>query len=169
MALTFPATPADGDTHTVGSITWTYASASDTWTGAVGGGASSVWETDGTNAWRTANNVGIRTGTPVAAIDVNGTAAHTTVASTGAFDLAVGQVFALDSSGSPTIAFANVPAGKATTVVVKVSGGGTVNWGGVQWPGGTAPSFSTGTDIITLFTNDGGATWVGSSFALDAQ
>lgn len=237
MALTFPASPADGDTHVVGSITWTYSSASGAWTGAMGSsgtvthpidyqvsavqpsfkldgttalsegdvwfdtvndvmmtyngatwdatGGSSVWETDGTDAWRTANNVyvgtdtlfvnsttgfvGIGTSTPVSTIDVDGTAVHTTVASTGALDLAAGQVFNLDSSGNPTVSFSNVPAGKSTTVVVKVSGGGTVNWGGVQWPGGTAPSFSTGTDVVTLFTNDGGAIWVGNSFALDAQ
>ena len=40
MALTFPTTPADGDTLTVGSITWTYIAANDTWTGAVGGAAA---------------------------------------------------------------------------------------------------------------------------------
>ena len=33
MALTFPATPTNGDTHVVGSFTWTYTAANDTWVG----------------------------------------------------------------------------------------------------------------------------------------
>jgi hypothetical protein len=48
MALTFPAAPTNGDTHVVGSVTWTYTAANDTWVGAVGGGSSAAlvdWQT----------------------------------------------------------------------------------------------------------------------------
>jgi hypothetical protein len=33
MALTFPTNPNDGDTHLQGSVTYTYSSATDQWTG----------------------------------------------------------------------------------------------------------------------------------------
>ena len=54
--MAFPTTPANGDTHTVGSVTWSYNSTTDIWaqanTSGSGGGATTLTDlgiTDGTN------------------------------------------------------------------------------------------------------------------------
>lgn len=55
-------------------------------------------------------------------------------ASTGTMSVAKGQAFKLTAGSGRTVAFTNVPAGKALTVVVKVMGNGTVNWpAGTKW------------------------------------
>jgi len=48
MAINFPDSPSNGDTHTVGDITWTYNTSKTRWTssGAGGGGGSSVTVSD---------------------------------------------------------------------------------------------------------------------------
>lgn len=49
------------------------------------------------------------------------------------------------------------------TVIVRSGGSArTFAWGSsVKWAGGTAPTLSTGNDVITLITVDGGTVWLG--------
>jgi len=56
---------------------------------------------------------------------------------------------------------------------LKLTNGGsqTVNWpASVDWEGGTAPTLTAaGVDVLVFFTDNGGTTWYGGVFALDAQ
>jgi predicted secreted protein len=84
------------------------------------------------------------------------------------------NIITLTMTGNPTIAFSNVPASGTAwscTLLLKHSGGArTVTWpASVKWQGGSAPTLSGSgdTDIITLFTVDGGTNWYGSTAGLD--
>jgi hypothetical protein len=77
-------------------------------------------------------------------------------------------------TGNPTIAFSNVPASgtvfSMTLVLVHSGGARTVTFpASVKWQGGSAPTLSGSgdTDIITLFTMDGGTNWYASTAGLD--
>ena len=73
------------------------------------------------------------------------------VATTGACDLAVSNVFKLDNSvASPkTISFLNTPAGRATTIVLLVSG----KAGMFTWPSGIIWGDNTPPDLGAVLTN----------------
>lgn len=78
------------------------------------------------------------------------------------FDCSAGNYFIRTVNGNVTFTVSNVPASRAyafTTEIVHTSG--TITWfAGVQWPGGTAPSLTTGkTHLFTFVTDDGGARW----------
>lgn len=104
------------------------------------------------------------------------TATPTISAGTLPIDLTTATVFnvALDSSvtnpltGSITVADAGVARTNSFLLVLTGSGGAqTVNWGTIQWAGGTPPSLTTnGVDIFTFFSPDGGTTWYGSTVGL---
>lgn len=79
-------------------------------------------------------------------------------------DLAAGRFFFGTATGNITFSFKNPPAdGRAAFVMVEITNGGgrTVNWpSSVRWHAGAAPALtSTGTDLIALYTRDGGMTW----------
>lgn len=96
-------------------------------------------------------------------------------------DLTTGSVFKLTLGGDTSISFSNVPpAGRTTTVTFMLTQeAGSPNTprtpsfpASVLWEGGSAPTWSTGageTDIVTMFTEDGGTTWyanlVGQGYA----
>jgi hypothetical protein len=84
------------------------------------------------------------------------------------------NTFKLTMTGNPTIAFSNVPTSgtvfSLTLVLVHSGGSRTVTFpASVKWQGGTAPTLSASgdTDIITLFTMDGGTNWYASTAGLD--
>jgi hypothetical protein len=84
------------------------------------------------------------------------------------------NTFKLTMTGNPTIAFSNVPTSgtvfSLTLVLVHSGGARTVTFpASVKWQGGTAPTLSASgdTDIITLFTMDGGTNWYASTAGLD--
>lgn len=85
----------------------------------------------------------------VPALDVNGhITEQVTTVSTGSnyvINMAIGTVWAITLTGSITISFSNVVAGRSCTVNLIQGGGGsnTVSWTGVTWPGGVAPTLST--------------------------
>ncbi len=58
-----------------------------------------------------------------------------------------------------------VPANRVTSFTLEANGLGalgTLNWpASVDWPDGVEPIWSSGIDIITFFTRDGGTTWYG--------
>ena len=90
-------------------------------------------------------------------------------------DLTAGNsVTATVDTSSKTFTFSNPTASdECCSFVLKLVNGGsqTVNWpASVDWAGGSAPTLTTsGTDILTFATFDGGTTWYGSTFALDAK
>lgn len=59
-----------------------------------------------------------------------------------------------------------IPAGGGRTVALHIMNGGTnVTWPeSVKWPAGEEPELSAdGTDLVVLYTVDGGTTWLGVS------
>ena len=85
-----------------------------------------------------------------------------TMTGTVTMDLDAANFFFGTATGTITFAFSNVPAG-GVFVLLEITNGGsqTINWpASVAWPGGSAPGLTTsGVDIISLFTRDGGTTW----------
>lgn len=81
------------------------------------------------------------------------------------FDLSAARFFYGTVNGAVTsVGFTNVPAsGKAVFVVLELTNGGSaaITWGSaIKWPGGSAPTLqSSGVDVISLYTRDGGVTW----------
>ena len=94
-----------------------------------------------------------------------------------AIDLATGSYFTKTISGATTFTVTNVPAaGSAASFIIELVNGGsaTITWGtgftSMKWANGTAPALTTsGTDIIGLYTHDGGATWRGVLLAKDSK
>jgi hypothetical protein len=95
-----------------------------------------------------------------------------TSATTGsAYDIDVtqGTVWDLTLDNNVTLSFSGEPASRASSVTLVLTqdgtGGRSVAWPSeVDWPGGSAPSLSTSanaTDVVMLFTVDGGTTWLG--------
>ena len=78
-----------------------------------------------------------------------------------------GNVFSVSLSGDTIFSFSNVPSsGTAYGVTVEIYAIGThtVTWpSSVKWAGGTAPDAPANgeTDIIGLYTRNGGTTWYG--------
>lgn len=90
-------------------------------------------------------------------------------------DLESGNVVsATVDTAETTFTFSNPPAsGTAGSFTLFLTNGGsqTVNWpASVDWAGGTAPTLtSSGVDILTFVTIDGGTTWYGFTSGLDMQ
>jgi hypothetical protein len=82
-----------------------------------------------------------------------------------ALDLNAANFFYGTCTGSQAISFSNVPStGSAVFIVIEITNGGLgISFpGSVNWPGGSTPTFtSSGVDIVTLYTRDGGTTWYG--------
>ena len=91
---------------------------------------------------------------------------------TDAIDLTVGNsVSATVSTGTQTFTFTNPTAsdeGCGFTLVLTNGGSQTVNWpSSVDWPAATAPTLtSSGVDILTFWTIDGGTIWHGMAASL---
>ncbi len=86
-------------------------------------------------------------------------------------DLTLGNTFKITMTGNCTFTFSNPPVTGTTgsfTLILIQDGTGTrtATWpASVDWAGGTAPTLTTtattGTDIITFITTDGGTIWWG--------
>jgi hypothetical protein len=96
-----------------------------------------------------------------------------TVASSGSsktLDLGDGNVHDVTLTAACTITLAGATSGKGCTMTLLLrqdgTGGRTVTWpGSVTWLGGVTPvlqSAASALDVITLFTLDGGTTWIGA-------
>ena len=88
-------------------------------------------------------------------------------------DLTLGNVVtATVSTSTQTFTFTNPSAsGKSCSFTLILTNGGsqTVNWpGSVDWAGGSAPTLTTsGVDVLTFFTVDGGTIWYGFPAGLE--
>lgn len=79
-------------------------------------------------------------------------------------DLAAADTFYGTVIANTTLTFTNVPTtGSAVFVTLELTNGGaaTVTWpGNTKWPGGSPPTLTTsGVDVVTFYTRDGGVTW----------
>lgn len=90
-------------------------------------------------------------------------------------DLELGNVVSgtVDTSET-TFTFSNPPASGTCgsfTLILTNGGSQTINWpASVDWAGGTAPTLtSSGVDVLTFFTIDGGTIWYGFASGLDMQ
>ena len=95
------------------------------------------------------------------------------VSGSTAIDYELGQVITATIGGATTFTFTNPPAtGKAGTFTLLVTNPTTnITWpGSVDWPGGTAPTLTTtGLDILTFTTVDGGTIWHGMLASEDSK
>jgi hypothetical protein len=100
-------------------------------------------------------------------LDLAGTYAQTIVA-VAALDIncSTGNYFTKTINGNSTFTVSNIPASRAYSFTLELTHtSGTVTWfANVEWPGGTAPTLTTGkTHLFVFVTDDGGARWRGSS------
>lgn len=100
-------------------------------------------------------------------LDLAGTYAQTVVA-VGALniDCSTGNYFTKTINANSTFTVSNVPASRAYSFTLELTHtSGTITWfSGVVWPGGTAPTLTTGKVHLFMFvTDDGGTTWRASS------
>jgi hypothetical protein len=83
-----------------------------------------------------------------------------------AINCAQGNHFSKTVTSNITFSFSGVPSGKGACVSLVLTNGGnyTVTWPtNLKWAEGTPPELtSSGTDVLTFMTIDGGTTWYGS-------
>jgi hypothetical protein len=81
-------------------------------------------------------------------------------------DCSLGNLFTKTISGASTFTVSNVPASRAYAFTLELTHtSGAITWfSGVTWPGGTAPTLTTGKVHLFMFlTDNGGTTWRASS------
>lgn len=112
-------------------------------------------------------NIGIGLSTPTSKLDINGATASNIVAVAATdVDCSLGNYFTKTVGGTTAFTFSNVPASRAFSFVLAVTHtSGAITWPAtVSWPGGTAPTLTTGkTHLFVFVTSDGGSTWRGNS------
>jgi hypothetical protein len=113
-----------------------------------------------------AGNVGINV-TPVTKLDLSGNySQNITAVSALDLDLSTSNFFTKTINANSTFTVSNTPAGRAFSFTLELTHtSGTITWfSGVEWPGGTAPTLSTGkTHLFMFVTDDGGTRWRGAS------
>ena len=114
-----------------------------------------TWFLCGDGEWRNANVVD-----PIALND-------------NVIDLSVGNVFTKTINNHTTFTITGVPSGKSTMFNLILTNGGsyyTVTWpASVKWSEGIPPTLtSSGIDVLTFLTIDGGTTWYGAAVVLGA-
>jgi len=81
-------------------------------------------------------------------------------------DCSLGNTFTKTINANSTFTVSNVPASRSYAFTLELTHtSGTITWfSGVVWPGGTAPTLTTGkVHLFMFFTDDGGTTWRASS------
>lgn len=90
----------------------------------------------------------------------------TSAMTTSEVDLSKGVVFSKTISADTTFTFINVPSGRAATLNIILTNGGSaaITWPtSVKWTDSVAPTLtSSGVDVLTFMTPDGGTTWYGT-------
>lgn len=99
--------------------------------------------------------------------DLAGTYAQTVVAVSALnIDCSIGNYFTKTINGASTFTVSNIPASRAYSFTLELTHtSGAITWfSGVEWPGGTAPTLTTGkTHLFMFVTDDGGTRWRASS------
>jgi hypothetical protein len=117
-----------------------------------------VLGTDGSTTLGTAN---------VTNLDLSGNYGQSIVA-VGALniDCSAGNYFTKTINGASTFTVSNVPVSRSYSFTLELTHtSGAITWfSGVEWPGGTAPTLTTGkTHLFMFITDDGGTRWRASS------
>jgi hypothetical protein len=95
------------------------------------------------------------------------TETHSSLGTGGSFelDLSTANNFSKTANSNSTFTFTNPPTGRAFGFTLAFSNGGAyiITWpANVRWPDGTAPILtSSGTDVLTFYTFDGGTNYYG--------
>ena len=130
-------------------------------------GGTTAISTSGALATTGTLAVGQATAAANTELDLAGAYAQTVV-SVGALniDCSTGNYFTKTINGASTFTVSNVPASRAYAFTLELTHtSGAVTWfSGVEWPGGTAPTLTTGkTHLFIFVTDDGGTRWRASS------
>lgn len=102
-------------------------------------------------------------------LEVHSAVAFASPTTTLAINTASSFSFTATGSGAVALAFTGAPStDRLQTVAVWITNGGLRTWtwpAGTVWAGGSAPAMtSSGLDILTFTTKDGGTTWAGAVF-----
>ena len=129
-------------------------------------GSTSI-STSGTISTTGAVALGQLSATANTKLDLAGTYAQTIVAvSASNIDCSTGNYFTKTINGATTFTVSNIPSSRTYSLTMELTHtSGAITWfSGVEWPGGTAPSLTTGkTHLFMFITDDGGARWRASS------
>jgi hypothetical protein len=90
------------------------------------------------------------------------------ISAVGALDIdcSAGNYFTKTINGNSTFTVSNVPSSRSYSFTLELTHtSGTITWfSGVEWPGSTAPTLTTGkTHLFIFITDDGGTRWRASS------
>lgn len=122
--------------------------------------AAAAAQTTGNNALPKAG--GVMTGRLDSKTSTATYVAKGTVSGAQSLDCAAGQWFSVTAGGTITFSFTNVPAGAFGFILELDASGYAMTWpASVDWPSGTAPTLSSGKDILAFMTRDSGTTWHG--------
>ena len=146
-------------TNGAGTLSWTGVTVPVT---SVGGQTGVVTYA---NTWAVGTNATATTNTY---LDLSGAFAQTIIPlGTGtAINCSSGNFYTATVSGTPTYTVTGIPSGRTYAFTLEVlHSSGTITWfSGVEWPGSTAPTLTTGkTHLFMFVTDDQGARWRASS------
>jgi len=114
-----------------------------------------------------AGRIGLGQTSPATTVDINGAQSANIVAvAVLDIDCSLGNTFTKTINANSTFTVSNVPASRSYAFTLEVTHtSGIITWfSGVTWPGGTAPTLTTGkVHLFMFFTDDGGTTWRASS------
>jgi hypothetical protein len=104
---------------------------------------------------------------PIAEVDISGNYVQNIVAVAALdIDCSAGNYFTKTINGNSTFTVSNIPASRSYAFTLELTHtSGSITWfSGVEWPGGTAPTLTTGkTHLFMFVTNNGGSRWRASS------
>lgn len=111
--------------------------------------------------------LGIGTASPITKFDLFGASTQSIVSIAASnIDCSLGNYFTDTINGNKTYTVSNVPSNRAYSFTLEVNNtSGTITWfSGVEWPGGTAPTLTTGkTHLFMFVTDNAGSRWRASS------
>lgn len=111
--------------------------------------------------------VGLGTTTPVSKFDLLGSSTQNIVSvASSNINCSLGNYFIDTVNGNKTYTISGIVTNRVYSFSLEVTHTtGSITWfSGVEWPGGTPPTLSTGkTHLFMFITDDGGSRWRGSS------